>query len=85
MRFLRDEVFDFPGHYASLKFCNGDQATPDMVDMVSTPHMIILASYFGYMGMRFCKCERAYVGSIGIDMHTRPVNGTFEYDFYTGD
>jgi len=48
MRFLRDEVFDFPGHYASLKFCNGDQATPDMVDMVSTPYMVILASCFGY-------------------------------------
>ena len=34
MRFLRDEVFDFPGHYTKLKHCNGDQATKDMIEMV---------------------------------------------------
>ena len=29
MRFLMNEVFDYPGHYASLS--NGADATPDMV------------------------------------------------------
>lgn len=32
MRFLMNEVFDFPAHYASLS--NGADATPDMVDAI---------------------------------------------------
>jgi hypothetical protein len=32
MRFLLNEVFDYPGHYASLP--NGEDATPDMVDAI---------------------------------------------------
>jgi alkylation response protein AidB-like acyl-CoA dehydrogenase len=31
MQFLRDEVFDFPRHYAKLRHCNGEHVTPDMV------------------------------------------------------
>ena len=35
MRFLLNEVFDYPAHYAKLS--NGSEATPDMVDaMVDT-------------------------------------------------
>lgn len=32
MRFLLNEVFDYPGHYAKLS--NGAEATPDMVDAI---------------------------------------------------
>ncbi|MDX5300260.1 MAG: acyl-CoA dehydrogenase N-terminal domain-containing protein, partial [Gammaproteobacteria bacterium] len=32
MRFLLNEVFDYPAHYASLS--NGADATPDMVDAI---------------------------------------------------
>ena len=32
MRFLMNEVFDYPGHYASLS--NGGDATPDMVEAI---------------------------------------------------
>ena len=32
MRFLINEVFDFPAHYKSLP--NGAEATPDMVDSI---------------------------------------------------
>jgi hypothetical protein len=34
MRFLRTEVFGFDSHYGALKHLHGDQATPDMVEMV---------------------------------------------------
>ena len=34
MRFLMNDVFDFPAHYASLS--NGADATPDMVDAILT-------------------------------------------------
>ena len=32
MRFLMNDVFDYPGHYASLS--NGADATPDMVEAI---------------------------------------------------
>ena len=32
MRFLMNEVLDYPGHYQQLT--NGGEATPDMVDAI---------------------------------------------------
>ena len=34
MRFLINEVWDFPNHYKSLANTGGDMATPDMIDMI---------------------------------------------------